>query len=193
MARRLTTEDHLAALRQWRSGAATPAALGGARHMLRAPRVHGIVIKGAAELAHQWEARGLIPALADAAAALSPDMLGGEAQKRDPGCEGKEAILRALVDWEADVPELFLKAARWRQFAPIMNGSRDVAAECRGLAAPGAAQTRGGPAGPEAALLLMIDLLADAEAGTRLRAASAGPVARSGSGAGVAPEGARGR
>jgi hypothetical protein len=173
MAKRLTTEDHLAVLRQLRAGEPTPAALAALEQLLRTPRVHGIVIKGAAELAYKWEARVLVPALAAAAEGLAPDARADEVQKRDPGAEAKEAILRALVDWEADVPDLYWKAARWEQFAPIMNGSRDVAAECRGLAALGIAQTRGGAAGPEAAIMLLIDLLADAEAATRVRAAQA--------------------
>ena len=54
-----------------------------------------------------------------------------------------------------------------------MNGSKDVAAECRGLAALGLAQTRGGSAGPDAAVMLLVDLLADEEAATRVRAAQA--------------------
>jgi HEAT repeat protein len=173
MAKRLTTEDLLATLRQLRSGESSPATLASLEQLLHAPRAHGIVIKAAVELAHKWEARSLIPALVAAAEALSPDALGTEAQKRDPGCEGKEAILRALIDWEADAPDFYFKAAKWRQFAPIMNGSRDVAAECRGLAALGIAQTRGGTAGSEAALMLVIDLLADSESATRVRAAQA--------------------
>jgi hypothetical protein len=173
MAKRLTTEDHLAALRQLRAGEPTPSTLAALEQLLRTPRVHGIVIKGAAELAYQWEARALIPALAAAAETLAPDVLGEDAPKRDPGAEAKEAILRALVDWEADLPDLYLKAARWEQFAPIMHGRKDVAAECRGLAALGIAQTRGGAQGPDAAVMLLIDLLADPEAATRVRVAQA--------------------
>ena len=173
MARRMTTEDQLAGLRRLRTGESSAQALAELEQLLRTPRAHGLVIKGAAELAHKWEARALIPALVAAAEALAPDALGTEAPKRDPGCEGKEAILRALVDWEAEVPDLYWKAAKWQQRAPMMNGSKDVAAECRGLAALGLAQTRGGTAGPDAAVMQLIDLLADEEAATRARAAQA--------------------
>jgi hypothetical protein len=172
MARRMTTEDQLAALRRLRAGESAPQGLGELEQLLRAPRAHGIVIKGAAELAHRWDARSLIPALATAADALAPEVLGQDASKRDPGCEAKEAILRALIDWEADCPELYQKAAGWHQYTPIMNGQKDVAAECRGLAALGIAQTRHA-LGPEAAMAHLVDLLADGEAATRIRAAQA--------------------
>ena len=52
-----------------------------------------------------------------------------------------------------------------------MNGSVDVAAECRGLAAVGIAQTRAG--GAEEAVGLLVDLLGEEEARTRVRAAQA--------------------
>ncbi len=173
MAKRSPLEDQLSLLRQLRHSQPAPPALADLERLLRTPKTHGLAIKTAAELAHQWEARTLTGALVEAAEALSPDALGTEAPKRDPGCEGKEALLRALVDWEADVPELYWKASQWVQHAPIMHGTKDVAAECRGLAALGLAQTRGGPAGPDAAVMRLIDLLADPEPAARARAAQA--------------------
>jgi hypothetical protein len=172
MAKRLSTEDYLAALRRLRAGDASPQGLAELEQLLRTPRAHGIVIKGAAELAHRWDARVLIPALAAAAAVLAPEVLGRDAAKRDPGCEAKEAILRTLIDWEADLPELYQQAAAWHQYTPIMNGQKDVAAECRGLAALGIAQTRHAM-GPEKAMARLVDLLADEEPATRVRAAQA--------------------
>jgi hypothetical protein len=173
MAKRLTTEDQLACLRRLRQEEPSPANLAELERLLREPRAHGMAIRGAAELAERWAARSLASALGAAAQHLSPEALGGDAQKRDPGCEGKEAALRALITWEADFPDLFLAASAWKQHAPIMNGSKDVAAECRGLAALGIAQTRGGLAGADAAVTRLIDLLADPEAATRVRAAQA--------------------
>jgi hypothetical protein len=172
MAKRVSIEDQLAVLRRLRAEDSSPQGLAELEQILRAPRAHGLVIKGAAELAHRWEARALIPALAAAAEVLAPEAMGNQAAKRDPGCEAKEAILRALVDWEADLSELYVKAAAWHQYTPVMNGQKEVAAECRGLAALGIAQTRHA-LGPEMAMSRLVDLLADDEAATRVRAAQA--------------------
>jgi hypothetical protein len=167
MAKRLTIEDHLVLLRKLRAAEGTAADVAALEQILRTSRVHGMVVKGAAELAEKWAAKSLVPALAAVAEALA----GAEGQKRDPGCEGKEAILRTLVGWEANVPELYELASHWHQQAPVMAGSVDVAAECRGLAAVGLALTQAG--GAEAALARIIELLVDEEAATRVRAAQA--------------------
>jgi HEAT repeat protein len=164
MAKRLTTEDHLARLRQLRDApeaAHDPAAL---RAILTAPAVHGIVIKRVAELASQWQARSLAPDLAAAALRLAPP----DGVKRDPGCEGKAAALRTLLEWDADLPDLYLQAARWVQNEPVQKGSIDTAGECRGLAAIGISATC-----PPNALDLLVDLLADADHHTRAHAAIA--------------------
>lgn len=139
--------------------------------LLKSTRLHGLALKGGADLAEKWGARGLADTLAAAAESLAPEILGTEANKRDPGAEGKQAALRALVGWEAEFPALYVKAAGWVQQAPVMNGSVDVAAECRGLAAIGIAQTLAG--GAEEAMELLVELLADAEAPARVRAAQA--------------------
>ena len=171
MAKRSGTEDQLATLRRLRLGEGTPGAIAELGELLKHSKLHGLVLKGAAELADKWEARSLAEVLCAAAEAASPDVAGGEANKRDPGCEGKEAVLRAVVGWDAELPAFYVKAAKWVQHAPVMKGSVDVAAETRGLAAIGIAQTRAG--GPEDALNMIIELLVDAEAKTRLRAAQA--------------------
>jgi hypothetical protein len=173
MAKRMTTENQLALVRELRSTEASPMAIARLEELFKSPSVHGMAVKSAAELAEKWDAKSLGPAMGMAAEALSPDTLGGDANKRDPGCEGKDAVLRALVSWDADLPALFVKAAQWHQSAPVMNGSRDVAAECRGLAALGIVQTRGGALGTDGAIMLVIDLLADEEPATRVRAAQA--------------------
>ncbi|HVT80035.1 MAG TPA: HEAT repeat domain-containing protein, partial [Phycisphaerae bacterium] len=170
MAKRMTTDDQLATLRRLRAGESSPAAIAELGTLLHTPKLHGLTLKGAADLAEKWDARPLAAALAQAAESLAPGMV-EDPNKRDPGAEGKQAALRALVAWEAELPDLFLKAAAWKQHAPVMNGSVDVAAECRGLAAIGIAQTRAG--GPEEAVSRMVDLLADQEHPTRARAAQA--------------------
>ncbi len=171
MAKRMTTDDQLATIRRLRTADASPVGIEELAALLKTSRLHGLALKGAADLAEKWNARALAEPLAAAAETLSPEALGADANKRDPGCEGKQAALRTLIAWDAELPALYVKAATWIQKAPIMNGSIDVAAECRGLAALGIAQTRAG--GPDHAILLLIDLLVDPEPPTRVRAAQA--------------------
>ncbi len=146
MARRLTTEDHLAILRQLKGQERTAGGVESLGGLLAQTRMHGIVLKGAAEIAARWNAKELALGLKAAAEGMAPDH--ADAIKRDPGCEGKEAVLRALVEWDIDVPEFFAAAAKWVQNEPVwaappsMKHSKDTAAECRGLAAIGIAQTR---------------------------------------------------
>jgi HEAT repeat protein len=164
MAKRLTTEDHFALLRTLRSAPPSDGATQQLADLLASSRLHGMVLKGAADLADQHGARSLAPALAKAAQTLAPP----EGIKRDPGCEGKLAALRTLLDWEADLPDLYLHAAKWVQVEPIYPKPRDTAGECRGMAAIGIAQTR-----PPEAVSLLVDLLADADPNTRANAAIA--------------------
>src|SRR5262245_28482936 len=101
MAKRLTTEDHLALLRKLRTAEGTPTDIAALEQMLKSSKLHGIVVKGAADLAEKWSAKSLTPLLAT----VAENLAGLDGQKNDPGCEGKEAVLRALVGWEADVPD----------------------------------------------------------------------------------------
>jgi hypothetical protein len=154
-------------LRPLRNGEKSDAAIAELQRLLESPRLHGMVLKMTAELAEKWDAHSLAPALVIAAESLAP---APEIHKRDPGCEGKQAVLHALATWEADVPAFYHAAARWIQREPVQRGTIDTAAECRGLAAIGIAQTS---FGKSESLLVIIDLLADTEATTRLRAAQA--------------------
>ena len=175
MAKRLTTEDHLALLRLLRQQERTDIGVEQLRILLTQAKVHGLAVKGAAEIAEKWNARELAPALQSAARDMAPER--PDAIKRDPGCEGKEAVLRALVEWDADVADFFIAAAAWVQrepvwaAAPSMKNHKDTAAECRGLAAIGIAQTRAQTTDGQEAWTVLIDLLADPEQATRLRAA----------------------
>lgn len=177
MARRMTTEDHLALLRQLKIQAPSPAGIDQLRSIFHSKNVHGIAIKSATEIASRWNAKDLLPALQAAAESLSPAH--ADAPKRDPGCEGKEAVLRVLVEWDADIPDFFIAAAQWTQHestwapSPEMKHSKDTAAECRGLAAIGLAQTRARTPDGQDAWALLIELLVDPESATRARAAQA--------------------
>ena len=71
--------------------------------LLKVSKLHGLTLKGAADLAEKWEARACLKGSRQRRAA-SPEVLGGDVNKRDPGAEGKEAALRALVGWDAEMP-----------------------------------------------------------------------------------------
>jgi HEAT repeat protein len=163
MAKRLSTEDHLALLRNLRAAGRSESTIAALRGLLADSRLHGIVLKGAAAIAEEITASELSGELA---AALNM-LLQAEA-KRDPGCEGKTAALKALVAWEANLPELYLEASRFHQMTSTLAGPKDVAAEFRGLAAIGIAIT-----GPAGAVDRLVDLLSDPEKETRSRAATA--------------------
>jgi HEAT repeat protein len=57
--------------------------------------------------------------------------------KRDPGCVGKTAIVRALVRLEHDDPEFYRDGIIYEQPEPKWGGQKDTAAELRGLSAAG--------------------------------------------------------
>ncbi|MCL2641617.1 MAG: HEAT repeat domain-containing protein [Phycisphaerales bacterium] len=161
---RPTTESHLATLRQLRSAPTAPQTIPALIEILRSKNLHGLVIKLAAELADQLTAKELAPQLAETITGLIAETT----SKRDPGCEGKTAALKALINWEINAPDLYLTAAAYHQHEPIMGGSIDTAAEFRGLAALGIATTR-----PPNAIITLIDLLADPEPKTRMLTAIA--------------------
>jgi hypothetical protein len=86
--------------------------------------------------------------------------------QRDPGCRGKIAIARALLElgrWEEAV---FTAGARLVQAEPAFGGTSDTAAELRGVCGLAFAQC----ARPDA-LDLLAELLADGERITRVAAA----------------------
>jgi HEAT repeat protein len=164
MPKRLTTEDHLTLLRQLRAAPDAPQTLAALERLLATPRLHGIVLKSAAALAEQLNAKTLIPALVAALESL----LAADAAKRDPGCEAKTAILKTLLAWDADFPALYVAVSTYHQMAPTFGDPVDSAAEPRGLAALGISFTR-----PPDAILLLTDLFTDPEKITRAHVAIA--------------------
>src|SRR5262249_48644808 len=139
----------------------TVAALG---ELLRGRNLHGLVVKMAAELAERVGAKGLAVELGEGVTGLIAE----GAAKRDAGGEGKTGAGRAVGGGEADLAELYVAAARYRQMEPVMNGAVDTAAEFRGMAALGLAFSR-----PANAIVMLVDLLADSERKTRMYAAIA--------------------
>jgi len=162
MPKRRTTEDHLALLRQLRQDPFAESTLPQLTNLLQERNLHGIVLQAAAALAERLSGKALIPDLAAHIEALMKD------PKRDPGCMGKTPALSALVAWEADLPELYIRIASYIQPEPVMAGSKDSAGELRGLAAMGICLSR-----PPNALELLVDLLVDPEKQTRALAATA--------------------
>lgn len=87
-------------------------------------------------------------------------------EKRDPGCRGKIAIARALVELERWEPDVFVPGARFVQSEPVWGGAVDTAAELRGVSAIAHARF----ARPDA-LDVLAELLADRERMARIAAA----------------------
>jgi hypothetical protein len=111
MAKRLTTDSALALLRQLRAAPTAPETLPALEKLLSAPNIHGLALKSAATLAASLDARSLAPALTAAITSHT----GPDAAKRDPGCEAKIAMVRTLLEWDADLPDLFLTLSRYTQ------------------------------------------------------------------------------
>lgn len=107
--------------------------------------------------------RELLDRLPEAFARLSDDPV-----KRDPGCAGKAAIVRALYRTDARDDAVFLAGARLVQSEPVWGGRVDTAAELRGVCGMALAAM-----GHAAAMNVLAGLLADPERATRVGAARA--------------------
>ncbi len=126
MAKRLTTEDALAALPRLREIASDDELAAQLRPLLR--HRSNYVIAKAAALA---EARGLAelaPELAESYFYFMTDPV-----KRDPGCSAKLAIVNALSRFHEPVHDLFLAGIRHRQPEPSFGPPIDTAATLRAL------------------------------------------------------------
>jgi len=91
-----------------------------------------------------------------------------QASKRDPGCRGKVAIVRSLLELERWEPDVFERGIRYVQNEPAMGGPVDTAAEVRAVSAMAYAQL-----GRDDALDVIAELLADPERVARVGAATA--------------------
>ena len=149
VARRVTVEDRLAALRSDPSRDDVIAALRGTT---------GIVVAAAVK---HVEAFGLAGELAPAFARLCEQPV-----KRDPGCRGKVAIARYLHDADRWEPDVFAAGVALVQAEPVFGGTTDTAAELRGVCGLAYAH-----AGRPDALDVLARLLADPERTARAAAA----------------------
>jgi HEAT repeat protein len=99
-----------------------------------------LVVAKAAEIAGDLRIADLIPDLL-----LAFDRLFDNAAKSDPQCWGKNAIARALKEFDYDLAEPFLRGAVHVQMEPVWGGSQDTAGPLRGiclLALPGCSNIR---------------------------------------------------
>ncbi|PYV19176.1 MAG: hypothetical protein DMG07_02430 [Acidobacteria bacterium] len=155
---RQTTEEALADLAG--VDAATPDGVAAIRRALDDKR--GALVARAARMAESAGGTDLVPFLVRAF-----DRLLG-ADKDDPGCRAKVAIVDTLIAIEHDDPSVFRRGMRCVQREPVFGGSIDTAAELRGHCAQGLARTND----PDA-LFDLVEMLVDSEAAARAGAARA--------------------
>jgi hypothetical protein len=93
---------------------------------------HGLVLQKALALMQSHNLRTPFPPVE-----ACFDRLASQCKKRDPGCSGKEALLRFLVVDPLGHSDLLLKAVRFVQWEPIWGGLVDTAPSLRGLAVLG--------------------------------------------------------
>jgi hypothetical protein len=91
-----------------------------------------LIVERAAKMAMKNHLADLAPAMSAAF-----DRFMENAAKTDPGCAAKTAIVEALVKFNADCRELYLRGLHHHQHEPVWGGSRDTAAKLRGLCALG--------------------------------------------------------
>lgn len=119
-----------------------------------------LVVSRAAEIVGEWELAEFVPELKSAF-----DHFLLDAVRRDPTCAAKFAIAGALNRLEVNDAEVFLRGARHVQMEPVWGGRVDTAAALRAACALGLARSD-----PPETMLVLADLLADAEADARIGA-----------------------
>lgn len=122
-----------------------------------------LVVARAAELVVELGAEGLESTLEDAFHRLLVDPF-----KRDKGCRGKTAVVKALVELERPASGVYRAGIGYRQPEPVWGGSEDVAAQVRGWCAHGLVRMRHADS-----MLEVVPLLVDPERPARLAAVDA--------------------
>ncbi|MEM1296199.1 MAG: HEAT repeat domain-containing protein [Verrucomicrobiota bacterium] len=123
-----------------------------------------VVITQAAQLAAHHRCHETVPHLAAAFQRLmQPDAI-----KRDKGCLGKTAIIKALFDLDFADEEFYSEALGYSQFEAVWGDQEDVASEIRATAALGFVATN-----PWRAIFRLIEVLNDPESQVRIAAARA--------------------
>jgi len=85
--------------------------------------------------------------------------------KKDPGCAGKTAIIRALVRLGHDDAEIYRRGVEYEQPEPIWGRRKDTAAELRGLCALGLVASVRSIEVLNRCAVLLVDEYAEARAG----------------------------
>jgi hypothetical protein len=159
--RKLDLDAALLRVKELRKDPAAAGAEDALREILRGRFSHAAA--KAAELAGDAGLRDLAPDLVAAFDRFLEDPV-----KRDPGCLAKTAIVDALQQLDSDEGELYLRAARHVQLEPVYGGRQDTAPGLRGAAARGLVRMNH----PDA-MVVLAELLADAELPARIAAARA--------------------
>lgn len=152
------------------------AALDGLRHQpaedaaaqLRKALGHknNFVVARAADITREVKLTVLIPELLSAF-----DRFFDDATKSDPQCWAKNAISRALAEFEHPDAQIFLRGMRHEQYEPVWGGQSDTAGTLRGTCAHALVQCHSVPE-PEL-LRYLVDLLADKDKSVRAEAVRA--------------------
>lgn len=124
---------------------------------------HAYIVGEAAETAKRLEISELVPDLS----AAFPRLCDGGV-KADPGCMGKSRVIEALLYFDAQEPDVYLRGLVYRQVEGAIPFQIDTAAGLRGMCAHALFHIR-----YPHALLDVTPLLFDQEAVTRAEAASA--------------------
>jgi HEAT repeat protein len=161
MAKRLSVDDKLAAVRRLRSLSPSSQVTSELRLALR-DKSNLVAAAAASIVADQNQA----PLAVELAAAFERFMV--EPLSNDKLCRGKMAVVEALDKLEYDGSALFLRAARHVQLEPVWGGSEDTAAPLRAAAIMALLRI-----GYHGLLPLLVDALADPQKDVRSAAAQA--------------------
>jgi HEAT repeat protein len=121
------------------------------------------VVGRAAEIIGDYQLTSLEPDLVEAFERFMVN-----AQKTDPGCAAKSAIVDALYRMEAYQPDVYLKGIGHVQMEPVWGGQEDTAAKLRGTSALALVRIN-----YSNVMLQLAQLLADPESDARIAAARA--------------------
>lgn len=125
-----------------------------------------LIVAKAAAIVGENSYRELIP---DLTAAF--DRLLADAIKTDPQCWGKNALAKALKDFDYEDPALYIRGMRHVQLEPVYGGSQDTAVTLRGTCAHALTQCLS--MNSMEVLGHLVDLLSDREPPARIEAARA--------------------
>jgi len=127
---------------------------------------NNFIVAKAADLAREFNLQDLTPTLLEAF-----DRFFSNPEKSDPQCWAKNAISRALAEFEYQEPEVFLRGMRHTQLEAVWGGRSDTAGTLRATCALALVQCRA--LTNDDLLRYLVDLLADSDKTVRSEAARA--------------------